>query len=104
VRGIENMRQIFRHYPGGWEKAQLAKVEVAEPGPTYVMTPTFTMVKIQGTGDMLAAYMRVRYPDGSLWFMTSIITFRNGKILKQIDFFAAPFDPPEWRTPWVEKM
>jgi hypothetical protein len=104
VRGIENMRQILHNYPGGINKGHSALVETAEPGPTYVLTPVFKVVKLQGSGDMLAAYMRVSYPDGSLWYLASIITFRNGKILKQIDFFAAPFDPPGWRAQWVERM
>lgn len=104
VRGVENMRQVLLHYPGGWDKAKVVRVESAEERPHYVMTATFNLVKVEGMGDMLWAYMKVRYPDGSDWYVPSFITFRMGKILKRTDFFALPFDPPSWRAPWVEHM
>ena len=30
-------------------------------------------------------------------------TIRDGKIMRQIEFWPDPFEPPEWRAEWVEK-
>jgi hypothetical protein len=34
--------------------------------------------------------------------MVSIGKFRDGKLAEETSYFAAPFDPPEWRQPFVE--
>jgi hypothetical protein len=36
--------------------------------------------------------------------MTSIIEFRDGKIVKQTDYFGSPFEAPAWRAQWIERM
>ena len=41
------------------------------------------------------------------WLFVGIVTFssyRNGKLLKRVDFYAPFFDPPPWRSAWVEKI
>jgi hypothetical protein len=37
-------------------------------------------------------------------YMTSIVEFRGGQIVKQTDYFSSPFDAPAWRSQWVERM
>jgi len=104
VRGIENTRQIFLNFPGGWQLARAELARVAGSESHYVMTPTFNLVKVEGTGDTLTACAKVRYPDGSDWYIVSFITFKNHKILKRTDYFASLFEPPPWRARWVERM
>ncbi len=104
VRGIENFRQVMINYPGGWQKESIARVGSSEEEVHYVMTATFNLVKVQSSGNSLWSYMRVRYPDGSDWFVPSYIVFRDNKILRRTDFFAQPFDPPAWRAKWAERM
>ena len=31
-------------------------------------------------------------------------TIRDGKIWKQVEFWPEPFEAPEWRVQWVEKI
>ena len=104
VRGVENMRQVMSHYPGGWQLASVARLGVTDVAARYVMTPTFNLVKMEGIGDAIGAYLRIKYPDGSDWYWASFVTFRKGRILKEVDFFAAPFEAPSWRADWVEKL
>jgi hypothetical protein len=32
----------------------------------------------------------------------SIMEFRDGKVARETQYFADPFDAPTWRTQWVE--
>ncbi len=70
----------------------------------YLLTPLFTMVKIQGTGETLVVTTKNRYPDGSDWYTIGLTGFRGGKIRKQVLFFGPTFDPPAWRAQWVEPL
>ena len=37
-------------------------------------------------------------------FYGSILEFRNDKVSRQTEYFAAPFPAAEWRSQWVEKI
>lgn len=104
IRGSRNQIEVMRNYPdrAGSFVAGPARVVAAEP--RYVMTPTFNVLQVEGSGDVLTLYAKARYPDDSEWYLVKIITFRDGKIVKQIDFYAPLFEPPEWRRRWVEHM
>ena len=44
------------------------------------------------------------YPSGEVWTVVDIFDFRNGRVVKLTEYFAAPFPPAEWRAEWVEKI
>ncbi|MFL5777935.1 MAG: hypothetical protein ACJ761_03230, partial [Chloroflexota bacterium] len=46
----------------------------------------------------------IDYGDGVPVSGVSIIELQDGKIVKQTDYFASPFEAPEWRKPYVEQM
>jgi len=106
VRGIENQRAIFRNYPGGLDRGGITADEVHIVGPErrFIMTPTFHVVEVQGSGDTLTVYSKARYPDGSDWYVVTLAAFRDGKIARTTQFFAPSFAPPAWRAQWVERM
>jgi ketosteroid isomerase-like protein len=106
VVGIENFRRILESMPGrtGASGLKIARdPHIAGDEEHYVMTPTFNVVKVEGTGDELTSYVKGRYPDGSDWYIVTLSSFRDGKIVKRVDFFAPFYDAPEWRSAWVEK-
>ena len=45
---------------------------------------------------------RTHYPDGSRWFVVSILTLRDDRILHAETYFAPEFEPPEWRKGIME--
>jgi hypothetical protein len=105
VVGIENFRKTLQNLPGGGTSMSISDdPHIAGDQEHYVMTPTFTVVKLEGTGDELTSYVRVTYPDGSDWYIVSFSSYRDGKMTKRVDFFAPFFDPPEWRAQWVERL
>ena len=84
VRGRENFVAINEQYPahGRWE---------------------FTIHRILAEGDEVVSDVDVT--DGVI--RGRVITFskiRDGKILRQTEFWPDPFEPVDWRAQWVEKI
>jgi hypothetical protein len=68
-----------------------------------VLTPTFTGLRIEGRRrHLLRAEVTAAYPDHSIWPIVSLVTLRDGKVSRQRTHFAQPFEPPAWRSEWVE--
>lgn len=42
--------------------------------------------------------------DGRPINTVSIMEFRAGKVVRETQYFAEPFEPPAWRAHWVERM
>lgn len=100
TRGAENLRAIIEHYPGGYEDKGLERVVGSED--RWVVTPVFTLLRIEGAGDTFTSVQKARYPDGSDWYVVSVGEIRDGRVWRVQTFFAATFDAPAWRSPWVE--
>jgi ketosteroid isomerase-like protein len=101
VRGVPNNRAMNENYPG------LPKVEtrrITGSQDQWVTTPSWTVLKITGTGDDYTAESKLTYPDGSVWHSVDVFHFRAGKIRHQTSYFAASLDAPEWRARWVERF
>jgi ketosteroid isomerase-like protein len=101
VRGAANNRTMLQNHPG------LPKVEtrrITGSQDKWVTTPSFTLLKITGTGDDYTTESVATYPDGSVWHAVDIFHFRAGKILRQIAYFASALEPAEWRARWVERF
>lgn len=105
VRGIENLRHILGEYPGGGiaPKVESTRLVKGEEGH-YLLTPMFTMVRVQSAGDTAFLSVKTRYPDGSDWYIASTTTARGGKLVKLLQYFAPIYPAPEWRAQWVEPM
>lgn len=101
VRGIKNNREMNKNYPGP-PKVETRRITGSHD--KWVTTPSFTVLKITGTGDDYASESRATYPDGSVWQAVDFFHFRAGKILRQTSYFAATLDPAEWRSQWVERI
>lgn len=66
--------------------------------------PTPKIKRITGNNDCMTAETTLTYGDGSVWDAVSIFEFRDGKILRQTDYFCQPVPAPAWRAKWVERM
>lgn len=42
------------------------------------------------------------YPDGNTFHVVALLRMQGQKVIEETSYFAAPFDPPEWRRSWVE--
>ena len=99
-RGIDKIRAQFENYrdlePGG---SQLAEVFGDD---AYALTPSYTVIRVEGTGTRGTAVIRARYPDGSLWWVINIFEVRDGRISRSRAYFAPDFPAPDWRAPYRE--
>ncbi len=99
-RGLTNIRAQFENYPNmDPGTSELAEVIGEE---TYALTPSYTLIKVEGTGVKGTAVVRVRYPDDSHWWAVNLFEVRDGRIKRSRTYFAPDFEAPDWRAPYRE--
>ncbi len=81
VRSKAACLAIYRNYPGG--------------------SPTLSVRRVTGSGDVWVAEADMMYGDKKV-FGVSILEFRDGKLIRETDYFGDPFPAPAWRSQWVE--
>ncbi len=83
IRGVDNALGINQSYPG---------------------LPQINVRRVLASGDLVTAEVTLNYPEAGTYQGVSIFEFRDGRIAKETDYFAQPFQAPDWRSKWVEKM
>jgi hypothetical protein len=63
----------------------------------------FTVSRIVGAGDLWVTEFILSY-DGRPSYTVSIMEFRDGKVARETQYFADPFEPGPSRAQWVERM
>jgi len=84
IEGPDDALAINRNFPGGM--------------------PTMTFRRATGSGELVVLEVELKYPDGSRYQGVSVIQVHDGKVVREVDYFAQPFDPPQWRAQWVKRM
>ena len=84
IIGRDNAIAIERSFPGG--------------------LPTMRFRRTLADGDLAVLEVELTYADGSRYLGASIIELRDGKVARETDYYAQPFQAPEWRAQWVERM
>lgn len=87
ITGLANLRGVNDNYP-------------AMTGTQ----PNANLRRVTGAGDTWVAESTIDYGNGVPVSWVAILEFRDGKIVKETDYFADPFEPPAWRAQWVQKM
>ena len=99
-RGLANIRATFENYPNmGPGTSELEEIIGDD---AYALTPTYTVIRVEGTGARGTAVIRIRYPDGSYWWAVNLYELRDGRMTRSRSFFAPDFEPPDWRAPYRE--
>jgi limonene-1,2-epoxide hydrolase len=80
IRGSENFVAVNKLYPFHWQ---------------------VSIVRLFAGGNQVVSEVRLEHAD-ELVFAVSIFTFEDGKIIREIDYWPEPYDPPAWRARWVE--
>jgi hypothetical protein len=102
IRGQANDRAIADNYPGGLPEVDPGRIVGSED--QWVVTPSFTFERVAGSGDTWWTEGQARYPDGSTWFVVSMYRLRDGRVAREITYWAQPFESPAWRAAWVEAI
>jgi hypothetical protein len=83
IRGKQNARSILENYPGSLPNLI---------DRSYVLS-----------GDLGVMKMTLEY-GGNRVYACEVIDFQDGKLQRVRAYFGEPFEAPEWRAQWVERM
>ena len=64
---------------------------------------TFTVHRIMGGDDLWITELILAY-DAKPFYTVSIMEFRGLKVAHETQYFADPFETPQWRKQWVQSM
>ena len=101
VHSNEAFAEIVRNYPGGRPTTELTRIVGAED--RWVFTPGNTLMRIVGSGDFWWSEWRMTYPDGVSYVCVDLIELLDGKVYREVVYWAMPFEAPQWRSPWVDR-
>jgi hypothetical protein len=82
IHGRHNLQALRSHHPG-------------KPSG-------FAIRRIVGDGNLWITEYAINYQAKSV-YTVSIMEFRDGKVSRETQYFADPFDAPAWRAQWVER-
>jgi ketosteroid isomerase-like protein len=82
IQGRQNLRALRSHHPG--------------------RPSDFTVRRIVGEGNLWVSEYVINY-GGKRAFTVSIMEFRDGKVSRETQYFADPFEAPTWRAQWVSR-
>jgi len=99
-RGPRNIRGTLENYPGQVGGLRPAFERVIGGEERWVMSPSFTALRVAGSGEQFTTVGRVRYPNGEEWHVIHLLEVRQGRIANVTSFFAGPFEAPDWRAPF----
>jgi ketosteroid isomerase-like protein len=67
-------------------------------------SPKMQLKGIRESGDLVVIEGTIDYGNGVPVSYVGIGEFRDGKVQRMTEYFADPFEAPEWRAPFVEQM
>ena len=81
---------------GGDRKADV--VRVASP---QFLLPT-PIISVSDTGDLVTMEGHGEWPDGKTYHWVQILEYRDHLVWRETQYFAEPFDAPEWRAEYAD--
>ena len=102
-RGFKAFRFQLEQYPGGLpaERYDDSNARVLGEEERWAISPGYTVLPLSGP-ERFTTVSRAPYPDGSRWWVVSILTMKDDKIWHAETYWAPEFEPPEWRKGMVE--
>jgi hypothetical protein len=103
-RGAANIRAHLENYPGRTQSFTASVERVAGEDSGWTLSPRFTLVRIEGSGEAFTAIGLVRFMDGEPTHVIQLVEVHGGLIERVNAYFAAPFEAPDWRAPYREPV
>jgi SnoaL-like domain len=83
IRGKHNIYELRKHYP---------------------TKTSYKILRTRGEANFWVTELIVSYEDECPVNGVAIMEFRNHKVAHETLYFAYQFEPPEWRSQWVERI
>lgn len=80
-------------------KARIVALHRASPTAVAI-----AVRRITGRADLWVTETVIRYDGARPTNAVFIMEFRDGHVVRETDYFGEPFDPPAYRSSWVELM
>jgi ketosteroid isomerase-like protein len=87
IRGAEGVRQLAENYPRATGT-----------------NPRMRVRRVSGSDDVYTIEGVIDYGDGVPVSYIGIAEMRDGRVARLTEYFANPFEAPEWRSGMVERM
>jgi SnoaL-like protein len=103
-RGFAALKAQLENYPGGLDESNRdlpTAAQVVGGEERWAISPGYTVLPLAGP-ERYTTVARAKYPDGSMWWVVSIVELRAGQVYRADTYFAPDFEPPEWRRGFVE--
>ena len=103
IRGRAKRRALAESYPGAeGGEAHINLETIVGRDDEFITGPSWNLIHLAGSGDEFTVTGTITYPNGETWHAAVLLTLREGKIWREVNFFAPPFDQPEWRASITE--
>ena len=89
-------------FPQGKERIR-GKANIIAFRSAYPANITIEVHRIVGRQDLWVNELTLRY-EGNPMNVVSIMEVRDGKIVRERNYYGEPWEPPAWRAQWVEPM
>ncbi|HZZ17119.1 MAG TPA: nuclear transport factor 2 family protein [Candidatus Sulfotelmatobacter sp.] len=104
---FETEHRIYREdavleYPQSGERIR-GRRNIQIQRATQPSKKRFAVRRIIGGGDLWITEFILTY-DGKPSYTVSIMEFKGGKVARETQYFADPFEAPAWRAQWVERI
>jgi ketosteroid isomerase-like protein len=103
-RGRSNLRAMLEGAPQRDQGFHPSLDHVIGGEPSWVLSPGFTALRVDGSGEQFTATGRVHYANGEEWHLVQLFEVRGGQITQITSYFAEPFDAPDARAPFREPV
>ncbi len=92
---------VIVDYPQSGERIR-GRVNIQALRSNHPARPSgFNGRRIVGAGDLWVTEYVITY-NGRPTYTVSIMEFQAGRVARETQYFAEPFEPPAWRAQWVE--
>ena len=89
-------------WPQGGERLR-GKANIIGFRSTYPVRQQFELHRTTGCHDLWVNEYTIRY-DGRPMRAVGIMEFRDGKVVRERIYFGDSWEPPAWRSHWVERF
>ena len=103
-RGRTNVRSYLERYPGRDQEFNASVDRVVGDDPRWLMTPTYSVLPIEGSGEQFTTVGQVRHLKGGQLHVIQLVEVRDGLIREISAYFAEPFAAPDWRAAFREPV
>jgi hypothetical protein len=103
IRGKDTYLKMLASFPEGLATINSVSIHgddktIVMPSVQPFMQPTVTAFG----GDYFWISGMALYPNGEVFHVATMIRTKGSRVIEETSYFAAPFEPPDWRAEFVE--